>query len=550
MKRMTYFVMALALVLGLAQCKKEKLETPQNEGNSVMITLNVNGDASTGSSNKGTRVNVDPNGNPMITFEDGDTIEVASNGLHVGTLTYNNGTFSGSITNATYDEPLYFYFFGNVTPQFFGTDRSECTVYIGDQTQDLPVIAMGPSIDPGTGAIVNFEEEGVRSFSARLHNKCSLMKFNVTTASTAPICIKDMNNFVEVSFEAPVNGEGDGFSYDKKYDGMIKMHSVTTGNTETWAIVENGYKGTRPAIGEIDLNKYYSDGVAMTLEPSESVTAPLTFEAKTAGATVSLNRAGTAASSAPEVSLETSTDGITWTPYTVGTTTITLTNVGDKVMFRGTNPGYATGTSAYHNFSLEGECYVYGNIMSLIDADDYVDHSYLDTNESYTFVSLFDGCEGLYNHPQKPLVLPAIVLTNYCYSYMFKGCTNMTVAPELLVDDLKNGCYQGMFEDCTSLEESPVLRATKLVQQCYNSMFLNCSSLRHVTCFAEEGISLSNTSSWMSGAGSNVSGTKTFTRASGVLWEGDDDVSNDELTDGQYWPSGVNGIPSGWTVEP
>ena len=53
MKRMTYFVMALALVLGLAQCKKEQ-PTPQSEDNVVMITLNVGG-----GNNNGSRVNVE-----------------------------------------------------------------------------------------------------------------------------------------------------------------------------------------------------------------------------------------------------------------------------------------------------------------------------------------------------------------------------------------------------------------------------------------------------------------------------------------------------------
>ena len=109
MKRMTYFVMALALVLGLAQCKKEQPVEPISEGNGVHITLDVNGDASTGSANKGTRVNVDPNGEQMVTFQKGDTIEVASNGLHVGTLIHDGAKFSGRIENATTGQPLYFY---------------------------------------------------------------------------------------------------------------------------------------------------------------------------------------------------------------------------------------------------------------------------------------------------------------------------------------------------------------------------------------------------------------------------------------------------------
>ena len=531
MKRMTYFVMALALVLGLVQCKKEQPETPQNEANSVMITLVVKG-------NNNAKADVDP---PEVTFENGDEIIVACNGHYVGTLTHNGTIFIGDIENATIGQYLYFYFFGNVTPQFFGSDRSECTVYIGDQTGDLPVISMGPS------------DQTVPSardvYTATLENKCSLMKFNVTTASTAPICIKDMNNFVNVSFEAPVDPENDeeedGFSYEKKYDGMIKMHGVTTGNTETWAIVlpqdsvgegdaytENGYRGTRPAIGEIGSNQYFSHAVAMTLNPSEYVTTPLTFEAKTAGATVTLSKAGTQSEQAPSVSLEININDGGWSTYTVGTT-ITLSNVGDKVMFRGTNVRYATGTSAYHKFSLGDDCYVYGNIMSLIDATGYVDNSYLDAQETgyFTFESLFEGCTRLYNHPQKPLVLPAIGLTGFCYSHMFKGCTNLTVAPELLVDDLRIGCYSGMFEGCTSLTESPVLRATKLVQECYSTMFSGCSNLSHVTCLAETGINyLQSTSGWLSG----VATSGTFTRSASL-----------EDSD---WPTGNNGIPNQWSV--
>ena len=72
MKRMTYFVMALALVLGFTQCKKEKIE-PQNEGNVVRITLEVNGSASTGSSADGSRAQVDP---PHVNFVNGDQILV------------------------------------------------------------------------------------------------------------------------------------------------------------------------------------------------------------------------------------------------------------------------------------------------------------------------------------------------------------------------------------------------------------------------------------------------------------------------------------------
>lgn len=552
MKRTTYFVMALALVLGLAQCKKEQPETPQNEGNSVMITLNVNGNASTGSANNGTRVDVNT-ATGEISFKDGDKIEVASHDLHVGTLTYNNRTFSGSITNATYDEPLYFYFFGNVTPQYFGGGKSNCSVYIGEQTGDLPVISMGPSINPETGAIVNFEEHGVRSFSARLHNKCSLMKFNVTVDAEDLIFIEGMNNFVTVKFDR--SGNNDGFSYSQVYDGKIKMKqngSDTDGTKTYWAIVlpqpsvaardaytEDGrYIGTRPAIeGGIGSNQYFSAGVNITMAPFDPINIPLTFEAKAAGTTVTLNRVG----NAPSVSLQTSRDGNTWSTYSIGSP-ITLDSVGDKVMFCGTNAQYATSPSDYHNFSIIDSCYVYGNIMSLINATDYATTTSLGNSE-YALACLFQGCTGLYTHTVKALALPATELTEYCYSQMFSGCTHLTVAPELPADDLSEHCYEAMFSGCRSLTASPDLYAATLVQSCYASMFSDCSSLSHVTCYATSGIITgymygqplyANTTNWLSG----VATSGTF----------DMSAIFDEETGYCDWPRGDNGIPKRWSI--
>ena len=63
---------------------------------------------------------------------------------------------------------------------------------------------------------------------------------------------------------------------------------------------------------------------------------PLCFTAVEPGATIQLNKYG----SPDAVSLETSTNGSTWTDYTWDGTTgakLTMTNVGDKVYFRAKN---------------------------------------------------------------------------------------------------------------------------------------------------------------------------------------------------------------------
>ena len=271
MKRMTYFVMALALVLGFTQCKKEQ-PTPQTQG--VRITLNVNG------GNSNSRVIVDPTGNngqynyATVNFETGDVIYVGYNNAYVGTLTYSNGTFSGSVNIDSYDgiKPLHFYFLGGVgfTPTIDETNNT-ATVNISNQTTKYPVISYAPSKQAFTG-------EG--AYSAKLQNKVSIMKFNVTTPSTAAICITGMNNTVTVDFSNPTD-ENYGFSYGKDGDGLITMPGVTSENDTTWAIVlpqdalaegedgsvytaDDAYAGTRPQMDAIEMNTFLNAGVDLT----------------------------------------------------------------------------------------------------------------------------------------------------------------------------------------------------------------------------------------------------------------------------------------------
>ena len=107
MKRTCMMFMALVLIFGLAQCKKNTDQnTNENEDEKVFITLNVK-------QGSGSRLDVDP---PHVVFQNGDKIYVASNGVYVGSLEYNGTNFSGEISGATEDQPLYFYLLGNVIP--------------------------------------------------------------------------------------------------------------------------------------------------------------------------------------------------------------------------------------------------------------------------------------------------------------------------------------------------------------------------------------------------------------------------------------------------
>ena len=264
---MTYFVVALAMVLGFTQCKKE--QTPANGKEGVRITLNVDKGANS------PKVIVDPTGhtNPdyaTVSFEAGDVIYVGYNNQYVGTLTCSDGSFSGTVSIEASDivegEHLHFYFLGGVG--FEPTvDGNTATVVISDQTQKLPVISYAPSNEV-------FNGEG--SYSAKLMNKCSIMKFNVTApdaVSNDPIFIAGMNNKVTVHFDTP-NTVDNGFEYGRDGQGLIKLPSVATESTETWVIVLPqaevtnakaiimAYGGTVDfTVPAITSNKYYSVGV-------------------------------------------------------------------------------------------------------------------------------------------------------------------------------------------------------------------------------------------------------------------------------------------------
>lgn len=167
----------------------------------------------------------------------------------------------------------------------------------------------------------------------------------------------------------------------------------------------------------------------------------------------------------------------------------------------------------------------------------------------YIYSYMFQGCKSLLTAP----ILPATTLSEYCYQNMFQGCTSLISAPKISATILAPYCYRSMFQDCTSLANAPELPATTLAHGCYIYMFKNCSSLvnapelpanttadysyggmfqdctglKSIRCRAKSKAD-NPTNAWLSGASSSG----TFYGYS------------------EYkWPSGANGIPSGWTFE-
>ena len=181
-------------------------------------------------------------------------------------------------------------------------------------------------------------------------------------------------------------------------------------------------------------------------------------------------------------SLEYSTDQKIWKTTANGVPTDTI-NVGEKLYFRGDvtnmdisfdNSGSIAGIGT---FIFNKKCNVGGNIMSLLYVDDFEDKYDLSEYDSvFTFLFADINQTGMLIHSDK-LILPAKILSPFCYACIFGGCTSLISTPELLATELAEYCYCQMFTSCTSLTTSPILPATKLADYCYDSMFAGCTSL-------------------------------------------------------------------------
>jgi len=197
-------------------------------------------------------------------------------------------------------------------------------------------------------------------------------------------------------------------------------------------------------------------------------TVPLTLEAKTAGTIVVKY---------PQSGMQYSLNGGDKTAVT--TTAINVAE-GDIVQFFGSG----TSITSYYDTTTEtgtqivggdAECYIYGNIMSLVDETEFSTADAL-TGAS-AFRALFVSNKKIFNHDSKKLLLPATTLADYCYCEMFYKCSKLTAAPELPATTLAEGCYGDMFSNCTGLTAAPALPATTMKDYCYYNMFNGCSNL-------------------------------------------------------------------------
>lgn len=260
MKKLTIAFVLIAVMIGLAGCKKNNETTSQETVKCYPFTIDVEGDAKAG---------ITPQGNGAFAqFKPGDVMYVAYKGKFVGSCKkYGDGGFSGSnnglyITDTEDPEPLELYYLAATqikdgdNPNNFWTEEelwdkgwnkvpttTKAHVPISKQNVSslvgsLPIIAYGE-----TKQVFNPSETSTK-YTAKLHHKCALVKFDVneTIPADADIFIDGLNNMVYAYFDKKAGkaagADDEGFLFkieegkrdelNKDYTALYKGDKITS----------------------------------------------------------------------------------------------------------------------------------------------------------------------------------------------------------------------------------------------------------------------------------------------------------------------------------
>ena len=411
---------------------------------------------------------------------------------------------------------------------------------------------------------------------------------NITSLPESALSMSFMNTKIETGLHLGKVTELGKSSLYQLYRNCSFLSAVYCPNVSSWdtSITNNWLSGAGTSVSGTKTAYKYSN---ISIPTSDSgipsgwtVVGPDYFyiESLGDGNTISVKNKGDGSTSDVTPTLEYSTDKNTWNTitfdWTNGEHTTELPvklNTGGKMYFRNDTRLFSNSSSKCITFSLSVSSNVGGDIRTLsnyLDVDSetkpqtgmfynlFHNNKYIvdasNLRLSYTtlanscyyrmfyncsslttvielpattladscYYSMFYGCTSLVNAP----TLPATTLANSCYFNMFSNCTSLTAAPTLPATTLASYCYQYMFRNCTSLTTAPTLPATTLASYCYQYMFRNCTSLNSITVYADDISASDCTTEWLSG----VASSGTFRNLGTATY-----------------PTGVSGIPSGWT---
>ena len=225
-------------------------------------------------------------------------------------------------------------------------------------------------------------------------------------------------------------------------------------------------------------------------------------------------------------------------------------NAGQKISFKAKDI-YPTSSNGIGLFTITKPCNLLGNCMSMLFGDNAATNFSLNGYD-YAFYRMFYECTNIRNVAKG--FLPAMALSNNCYSNMFRGCTNLVSAPDLPATTVTSYAYYCMFYNCGNLSSAPIIGATTLGYQCCYYMFCNCTSLVSAPDLLAETLT-SYCYYYMFKGCSNLNYIKmlaTNISASGCLSYWMQGVASSGTFVKHYnatWTnSGVSGVPDGWNI--
>ena len=216
----------------------------------------------------------------------------------------------------------------------------------------------------------------------------------------------------------------------------------------------------------------------------------------------------------------------TWATFTSFNIEISL-NAGESAYFMCVSRGNQNDSNyIYFEFS-GGDVRLSGNVSSI--ASSY-------PPASYEYAYLFKDCSQIIDASQ--LIISSV--NSMCCKQMFYGCNKLAKPPKLIATELATGCYYEMFVGCQSLVKAPDLPAESRIfghsnypaERCYYHMFYNCASLNEVKCYLNEPQSMA-LDSWL--YGTNSTGTVYVKDTAVESWS---DVLDS-----------YSGVPSGWQLK-
>ena len=286
------------------------------------------------------------------------------------------------------------------------------------------------------------------------------------TAVEYPYVSGDGGTLYHVGDSFDATGEGNGIYINLEPSGSLKK-SVDLTTLPGWSSLSDGtHNITIVAKADGYRDSEPSAAVSVTKGPQE-YTDCITFTGESSDFTLK------ATNKEWDGTVEYSTDHNTWTVWN-GTE---ISSSNKKLYLRGSgNTTFCTRNGARFVLSARAACS--GNIQTLLEYSNPPATILAD----FCYRYMFNGCTSLTKAPE----LPATTLAGTCYEYMFSGCTSLTQAPALPATTLATYCYRYMFNGCTSLTKAPALPATTLADFCYEYMFKGCTSLKISTTQSSE----------------------------------------------------------------